>query len=149
MTRETFRFAAVFALTLAVLGCGGGDDNGPTQTINACAEPWAGQRGWIMRGGCEGAATSDTPGGGTATFSGCTLTLDVTPNPEEERGATWTLTANLETGQAQVVRANTACPGTDTGTVRVAGSAAIVSMRTAPTTCQCTLVYTINIPRPL
>ena len=150
MTNHRFRFALMFSIIAAVFGCSGGDNDNMTNTQNVCAENWAGQRAYIIRGGCEGAAQSDTPGGGIATFSNCTLTLDVTPGPVKTAGGQWILTANLQAGTSQVVRSNTTCPGTDTGDARVVGSSLIASLR-APSNpaCACTLVYTINVPRPL
>ncbi len=150
MSRERLPFAVVLLAVCAIFGCSGGDDDNPTDPETACAIPWAGNRSWFMRGGCSGAGASDLNGFATATFSNCTITMDVTPPAEKAKGATWTLNANLQAGTAQVVRANTECAATDTGSVSVVRSSAVASLR-SPTTpgCNCTLVYTVSIPQPL
>ena len=134
----------------AVFGCSGGDDDSPTGTNNACALPWAGTRSWFMHGGCFGGITSDVTDTSTATFSSCTLTMDITPTAEKARGATWTLTANLQSGTAQVVRANTDCAATDTGTVHMNNRTAVAELRSPNNpACSCSLVYTVSVPGPL
>lgn len=130
-----------------MFGCSGGDD-GPTDVQSLCALPWAGTRTWFMAGGCP-ATPSSFNSQSTLTFSNCTITMDVTPPAEKTRGATWTLTTNLQTGTAQVVRANTDCPGTDTGSLDIRDTVVVADV-TAPAdpACACRLRYTISIPRP-
>jgi hypothetical protein len=149
MSRERFRLALILVVLCAMFGCSGGDDDGPTDPATLCALPWAGTRSWFLRGGCAGSAASDLQGTGTATFSNCTITMEITPQAEKAKGATWTLSANLQAGTAQVVRANTECAATDTGTVRMASSSAVADLHSPSTPgCNCNLVYTVSIPQP-
>ncbi len=149
MTRERFHFAAVLLTLFALFGCSGGDD-GPTDPGTACSLNWAGTRSWFMRGGCIGGGGADISGTSPATFSSCTITMEITPPAEKSRGATWTLTANLQAGTAQVVRINTDCPATDTGPVRIVRSSAVADLRSPNNpACDCNLVYTVSIPQPL
>ncbi|HEX8253835.1 MAG TPA: hypothetical protein VF846_11835 [Thermoanaerobaculia bacterium] len=145
-----YRSAALLILMpLALLGCGG--DDGPTAPpANICAQNWAGSRTFVIRGGCEGVAFGDEPGGGVATFNSCTLNLDVTPKAEKNRGGTWMLSANLQAGTATVVRTNGTCPGTESGELRFTNASITTSLRAAANpACDCRLSYTISIARPL
>lgn len=144
--------AALLSLLL-VLGCGGGGDDGPTGPNVSCnALNLAGARTWFIRGGCEGGTITTQGGIGNATYdaTSCSLVADVTPPAVKSAGGSWTLTADLRNGTAQVVRANTTCPNTDTGTARIDTSSIIANLR-APSdpSCDCRLVYLVNVALPL
>jgi hypothetical protein len=139
----------VLALAVASFGCNSSDD--PTSPSTSCTRDLTGTRSWIIRGGCEGSVSSDQHGTGTATFStaSCTLVMDVTPAAVKTAGGSWTMTADLRNGSATVVRANTDCPGTDTGTVRVDTTSVIATvLAPANSACSCRLAYTVNVALP-
>jgi hypothetical protein len=144
--------AGLLAATL-VSGCGGGDGNGPTGPNASCsALNLTGTRTLIVRGGCEGGVVSTQNGEAQVVYNStnCLLTGDITPPAVKNTGGTWTLTADFRNGTASVVRANTACPGTDTGTARIDPSTVTMEVRApADPSCDCRLVYLVSINRPL
>lgn len=144
--------SAVLLSATLVLGCGG-SDGGPTNPNASCSSlNLTGTRTMFVRGGCEGGAIFTQSGEAQITYnpSACTLTGDVTPSAVKSAGGSYTLTADLRNGTASIVRANTTCPGTDTGTVEIDPSTVRFQVRApANASCECRLNYLVSINIPL
>jgi hypothetical protein len=151
-TREAVTAALLSLALVLVSGCGGGDDSPTNPNVSCNAINLTGTRTWFIRGGCEGGAVSTQQGNGAGTYdaTSCTLKVDVTPPSVKNAGGTWTLNADLRNGTANVVRANTTCANTDTGSARIDVSAIIAEVRApADPNCDCRLNYLVNIALPL